>query len=149
MQNELLVTLTADIVSAHVANNDVPLREMGRLIGSVHGALASLGNAPANPEIRKPAVPVKASVRPSHVVCLECGLKLKTLKRHLASGHGLTPFDYRVRYGLAPDYPMIAPDYAQTRRELAKQTGLGRFPRAVSTGRRAAPSIGRRRAKSG
>lgn len=132
MAEEQLVALTADIVAAHVANNNVPLAEIGGLIAKVHDALAGLGAAPAaeaEAEL-KPAVSVRASVKPDHLVCLEDGKKLKMLKRHLMTDHGMTPADYRARWKLPADYPMVAPAYAEQRRDLAVKIGLGRKPAA-------------------
>ena len=129
--NELL-SLTADIVAAHVAHNRVTVGELPELIARVHGALSSLGNeasAPAAPE-QKPAVSIRSSIKPDHIVCLEDGKKLKMLKRHLATHYNLTPEQYRARWNLPADYPMVAPNYAEKRRELAKQIGLGRKPGA-------------------
>ncbi len=126
--NEMLITLTADIVTAHVANNNVDGASLPSLISSVYGALAGLGTpvvAEARPE---PAVSVRSSVKNDHIVCLECGTKMKMLKRHLMTDHGLSPDDYKARFGLAADYPLVAPDYAEKRRELAKKIGLGRKP---------------------
>lgn len=124
-----LITLTADIVAAHVQNNNVAVGDLPRLIESVHGALAGLGTAPtpaAEPLV--PAVSIRASVKPDHIVCLEDGKKLKMLKRHLMTRYQMTPADYRAKWGLPADYPMVAPDYAEKRRTLAKSIGLGRKP---------------------
>lgn len=124
-----LITLTADIVAAHVQNNTVAVDELPRLIEIVHGALASLGTAPipaTEPPI--PAVSIRSSVKPDHIVCLEDGKKLKMLKRYLMSRYRMTPADYRARWNLPADYPMVAPDYAEKRRTLAKSIGLGRKP---------------------
>lgn len=124
-----LITLTADIVAAHVQNNSVAVADLPRLIENVHGALASLGTLPtpaAEPLV--PAVSIRASVKPDHIVCLEDGKKLKMLKRHLMTRYQMTPADYRAKWGLPADYPMVAPDYAEKRRTLAKSIGLGRKP---------------------
>jgi predicted transcriptional regulator len=126
--SETLITLTSDIVAAHVSNNSVSVDEVPALIQNIYGALASLGSAPAVEEKLQPAVSVRASVKADHVVCLEDGKKMKMLKRHLMTDHGLTPAEYRARWGLPADYPMVAPDYAEKRRVLAKQIGLGRKP---------------------
>jgi predicted transcriptional regulator len=127
--NEMLITLTSDIVAAHVSNNNVAVEDVSTLIGSVYSALAGLGNsAAAEPARPEPAVSVRASVKKDHLVCLEDGKKMKMLKRHLMTEHGMTPDDYRQRWGLNSDYPMVAPDYADTRRDLAKKIGLGRKP---------------------
>lgn len=126
---ETLITLTSDIVAAHVANNNVAVDEVPSLIANVYGALSGLGEtAPAVEAKPEPAVSIRSSVKPDYVVCLECGKKMKMLKRHLATDHGMTTEDYRARWGLNADYPMVAPNYAKTRRELAKKIGLGRKP---------------------
>lgn len=126
---EMLITLTSEIVAAHVANNSVDVDALPALIQNVHGALAGLGNAPQADEIPpEPAVSIRASVKPDHVVCLEDGKKMKMLKRHLMTDHGMTPDEYRARWNLPSDYPMVAPNYAEKRRELAKKIGLGRKP---------------------
>ena len=128
MENQQLVELTADIVSAHVANNTVALGEVANLVQQVHQALASLGqDAPAEVE-KVPVVSVRASIKPDHLVCMECGAKQKILKRHLKVSHDMTPEQYRQDYGLPATYPMIAPEYAERRRELAVEIGLGRKP---------------------
>jgi len=133
--NETLITLTSDIVAAHVSNNSVAVGDIPSLITNVYGALAGLGHdspvAEAPPE---PAVSVRASVKPDHIVCLEDGKKLKMLKRHLMTHYNLTPEQYRTRWNLPADYPMVAPNYAEKRRELAKKIGLGRKP-GVKRGR--------------
>ena len=126
--DDTLLTLTADIVAAHVSNNSVAVDDLPVLIQNVYGALAGLGSAPVMEEKREPAVSVRASVKSDHLVCLEDGKKMKMLKRHLMTDHGLTPAEYRTRWGLPADYPMVAPDYAEKRRVLAKQIGLGRKP---------------------
>lgn len=126
-----LLILTAEIVAAHVGKNSVPVAELSNLIRGVHGALALLGGAttttasPAAAARPEPAVPVSKSVRPDYIVCLEDGRKLKMLKRHLKTAFGMTPADYRSRWGLPSDYPMVAPNYAKRRSELAKSIGLG------------------------
>ncbi|MGE7416742.1 MucR family transcriptional regulator [Methylobacterium tarhaniae] len=124
-----LVALAGSIVSAYVANNSVPVADLSGLIASVHGALAGLG-APAAPveERPTPPIPVRKTVTPDHIVSLEDGKPYKTLKRHLA-GRGMTPEQYRVKWGLPADYPMVAANYAAQRSELAKTNGLGRKPR--------------------
>ena len=126
---ETLITLTTDIVVSYVANNSLGADEVSSLIQNVYGTLAGLGNEGAAAEARpEPAVSIRSSVKRDHVVCLEDGKKMKMLKRHLMTDHGLTPDEYRARWGLGPDYPMVAPDYAEKRRELAKKIGLGRKP---------------------
>ena len=125
---EMLITLAADIVTAHVANNSVQVSDVPVLIETVYGALAKLGGEPMEEVKLEPAVSVRASVKPDQLVCLDCGKKMKMLKRHLMTDHGITPEDYRERWNLPADYPMVAPNYAETRRELAKKIGLGRKP---------------------
>jgi predicted transcriptional regulator len=127
---ETLITLTADIVAAHVSNNSVAVSDLPALIANVHGALAGLGGAAAAPAPKQePAVSVRSSIKPDYIVCLEDGKKLKMLKRHLMTHYGMTPDDYRAKWGLAKDYPMVAPNYAEQRRTLAVKIGLGRKPR--------------------
>jgi predicted transcriptional regulator len=134
--SETLITLTSDIVAAHVSNNTVSVDEIGGLISNVYTALAALGQSAtvveATPE---PAVSIRASIKPDYIVCLEDGKKLKMLKRHLMTHYNLTPDQYRARWNLAADYPMVAPNYAEKRRELAKKIGLGRKP-GVKRGRK-------------
>lgn len=126
--NEMLITLTADIVAAHVSNNCVAVSDLPVLIGNVHSALAGLSSN-TTPEVAlEPAVPIRNSIKKDHIVCLEDGKKLKMLKRHLMTHYGMTPDDYRAKWGLPKDYPMVAPEYAETRRTLAKKIGLGRAP---------------------
>ncbi|MFE1602116.1 MucR family transcriptional regulator [Methylobacterium sp. ID0610] len=134
-----LIEFTADIVSAYVSNNSVPATEVAGLIGSVHGSLTQL-IAPPEPEPEKltPPVPIKKTVTPDHIISLEDGKPYKTLKRHLA-GRGLTPDQYRQKWGLPPDYPMVAANYAAQRSELAKTSGLGQSRRVRSAARSAAP----------
>lgn len=123
---ELLITLTADIVAAHVSNNSVAVSDVPTLIGNVHSALAGLSGGSAAPVAApEPAVPIRLSVKKDYIVCLDDGKKLKMLKRHLMTHYGMTPDDYRAKWGLAADYPMVAPNYAEQRRTLAKQIGLG------------------------
>ena len=126
--SETLITLTSDIVAAHVSNNSVAVDELPALIKNVYGALSGLGAAAQEGARPEPAVSIRASVKPDHLVCLEDGKKMKMLKRHLMTDHGLTPAEYRARWGLPADYPMVAPEYAEKRRTLAKQIGLGRKP---------------------
>jgi predicted transcriptional regulator len=126
-----LLALTTEIVAAHVSNNTVALGDLPQLINQVYNSLANIGMAPTAPASRpQPAVNVKKSVQPEYIVCLEDGKKLKMLKRHLMTSYGMTPEEYRAKWGLKPDYPMVAPNYAAKRRELAKKIGLGRKPRA-------------------
>lgn len=124
--DEMLITLTADIVAAHVSNNSVSVSDLPTLIQNVHSALAEISGPQAAPQARpEPAVSVRSSVKPDFIVCLEDGKKLKMLKRHLMTHYNLTPDDYRKKWGLNPDYPMVAPNYAEKRRTLAKAIGLG------------------------
>lgn len=125
--SELLITLTADIVAAHVSNNSVAVSDMALLISNVHQSLAGLTSQAAAPP-PEPAVSIKSSVKHDYVICLEDGKKLKMLKRHLMTHYGMTPEDYRAKWGLPADYPMVAPAYAEVRRTLAKKIGLGRKP---------------------
>jgi len=121
------IELTASIVSAYVSNNSVQTADLPALIGQVHSALTrvSSGHGDTSIEPPKPAVSVKKSITPDHIVCLEDGKKFKSLKRHLRTQYNMTPEQYREKWGLAPDYPMVAPNYAAARSHLAKQMGLG------------------------
>lgn len=121
------IQLTANIVSAYVSNNTVPSAEIPNLIGQIHSALlrVSGGQAPTPAEPLKPAVPLKRSITSDYLVCLEDGKKFKSLKRHLRTQYGMTPGQYREKWALPPDYPMVAPNYAAARSQLAKQMGLG------------------------
>jgi predicted transcriptional regulator len=134
MPTNSVLGLTAQIVSAHVSNNSVSPDALPSLIQEVFKTLSGVGKEPAQPERPQPAVPIKKSVFAYHIVCLEDGKKLKMLKRHLKTSYNLTPEQYRERWGLAPDYPMVAPNYAKHRSSLAKKIGLGTKPR--SGGRR-------------
>ena len=121
-----LLTLTADIVASHVSNNGVPVSELPQLIQQVYTTLAELGKeVPPVEEKPQPAVPIRKSITPDYIICLEDGKKLKMLKRHLKTAYDMTPDQYRERWGLASDYPMVAPNYAERRRDLAKKIGLG------------------------
>jgi Predicted transcriptional regulator len=120
-----MLELTTEIVAAHVGNNPVPASELPTLIQDVYKTLVSVGTAPVAAEKLKPVVPVKKSVFPDYIICLEDGKKLKMLKRHLKTAYDMTPEEYRERWGLAPDYPMVAPNYAKHRSALAKEIGLG------------------------
>lgn len=125
----ILITLTADIVSAYVANHSVATSEFARLISNIYAALSELGGpAPVAEEPMTPAVSIRSSVRPDYIVCLEDGKKLRMLKRHLRTHYNLTPEQYRARWNLPADYPMVAPSYAEMRRVLAVKIGLGRKP---------------------
>jgi predicted transcriptional regulator len=121
--------LTAQIVSAHVSNNSVTPDALPSLIQDVYRTLSGVGKEPAQPDKPQPAVPIKKSVFPDHIVCLEDGKKLKMLKRHLKTAYNMTPEQYRERWGLPSDYPMVAPNYARHRSSLAKKIGLGTKPR--------------------
>ena len=123
--DETLITLTADIVSAHVSNNSVAVNDLPVLIQNVHSALTGLGSRSEEPEVKQePAVSVRSSIKPDYIVCLEDGKKLKMLKRHLMTHYQMTPDEYRQKWGLNSDYPMVAPNYAELRRSLAKKIGL-------------------------
>ena len=124
--NETLITLTADIVSAHVSNNSVAVNDLPVLIQNVLNALSQLGARAEEPEAKpEPAVSIRSSIKPDFIVCLEDGKKLKMLKRHLMTHYQMTPDEYRQKWGLNSDYPMVAPNYAEQRRTLAKKIGLG------------------------
>ena len=126
---ETIITLTADIVAAHVSNNSVAVSDIPTLITNVHTALSGLGGRAPAPEVRaEPAVSIRASIKPDYIVCLDDGKKLKMLKRHLMTHYGITPDEYRAKWGLPADYPMVAPNYAEQRRSLAVKIGLGRKP---------------------
>ena len=131
MDNETIITLAADIVSAHVSNNNVATVDVPKLIQTVYAALANVGAPPVVvEEKREPAVSIRSSIKPDSITCLDCGAKMKMLKRHLTTDHGLTPQEYRARWGLNADYPLVAPEYAARRKELAVKIGLGRKPGA-------------------
>lgn len=124
-----LIDLTADVVSAHVSNNSVAVGDLPNLIRQVHEALSSLGKPEAAAEQKQQrtvAVSIRSSIKPDHLVCLECGKKQKTLKRHIQKAHGLSPAEYREAFGLKKDYPMVAPEYSQRRGDMARSIGLGR-----------------------
>ncbi len=126
--NTEMAVLTADIVAAYVGNNVVPVAELPNLIQSVHAAIsaAAASSVEESKEELKPAVPVRRSVTPDYLICLEDGKKFKSLKRHLRTAFNMTPEQYREKWGLKPDYPMVAPNYATVRSEMAKRIGLGR-----------------------
>ena len=121
--NELL-TLTSDIVATYAANNAVPNADLSGLLGTVYNTLSGLGAPPPEPE-QKPAVPIKKSVTNKYIICLECGKEQKIIKRHLHAAHDTKPAEYRAKWGLANDYPMVAPVYAALRRKIAKELGIG------------------------
>jgi predicted transcriptional regulator len=120
-----LLALTAEIVSAHISNNKVATADLPDLLARVHQSLSSVGTGAVAGKRPEPAVSIKQSIRPDYIVCLEDGKKLKMLKRHLMTSYKLTPDAYRERWGLSPDYPMVAPNYAKQRSRLAKEIGLG------------------------
>jgi len=123
---DMLLTLTADIVAAHVSNNSVAVNDLPVLIQNIHAALNGISGKASAPEPKpEPKVPIRSSVKPDYIVCLEDGKRLKMLKRHLMTHYNLTPDQYRQKWGLAADYPMVAPNYAEQRRTLAKSIGLG------------------------
>ncbi len=125
-QTSDLLALTTEIVAAHVSNNTVSVSDLPQLINQVYNSLANIGSVPSvSAERPQPAVPVKKSVHADYIVCLEDGKKLKMLKRHLKTAYNMTPEGYRERWGLAADYPMVAPNYARQRSRLAKEIGLG------------------------
>jgi predicted transcriptional regulator len=132
---EELLRMTTDVVAAYVRNNTLPTAQLADVINAVYSSLKSLEGqvAQAQPEPLKPAVPIRKSITPEFLICLEDGKELKMLKRHLRSTYNMTPDAYRSKWGLAPDYPMVAPKYAERRSEFAKKIGLGR-----GTGRQAA-----------
>ncbi len=130
-----ILKLTSEIVAAYVGNNPVPVSEIPAMIKSVHVTLGGLANSQGEGAgAHKPAVSIKRSITPEHIICLEDGKKLKMLKRYLRSNYSLTPEEYRAKWGLPADYPMVAPNYAKQRSEFAKKIGLGRSP--SSRGRR-------------
>jgi predicted transcriptional regulator len=123
---DTLLTLTADIVAAHVSNNSVAVNDLPVLIQNVHAALTGISGSAATPEPRpEPKVSIRSSIKPDYIVCLEDGKRLKMLKRHLMTHYNMTPDQYRQKWGLSADYPMVAPNYAEQRRTLAKSIGLG------------------------
>jgi predicted transcriptional regulator len=121
-----IITLTADIVSAHIAANVVSSDQLPALIRSVHQTLTSIGQAPVEPITAEPAVAVKKSVFSDHILCLDCGQSFKMLKKHISAEHRMTPDEYRTKWGLPPSYPMVAAEYAARRSKMAKDNGLGR-----------------------
>ena len=144
--DQTLIALTADIVSAHVENNQVAVGDLPTVIAKVYAALAGLGQAVAAPVVeQQPAVSIRSSVKPDYIICLEDGKKLKMLKRHLNATFGMTPDDYRAKWKLPADYPMVAPNYAEQRRALAHKIGLGRKPKASPAPAPTAPKTTRAR----
>jgi predicted transcriptional regulator len=137
--DEMILNLTAQIVSAHVQKNAIAPEQLPELIRQVHKTLSTVSHGPEEPEKAKPAVPVNRSVQDDHIVCLACGQSLKMLKRHLMTDHKLTIDQYKEKFGLPASYPVVAPDYARTRSDLAKKIGLGRRPaKPAKRGRRRA-----------
>ncbi|PZV34494.1 MucR family transcriptional regulator [Mesorhizobium kowhaii] len=133
---DTLIELTADVVSAYVSNNPVPVGDLPALIGQVHAALKGTAGSVSAEEpqaLKPPAVPIRKSVTPDYIISLEDGKKFKSLKRHLSTHYGLTPDEYRAKWGLPGDYPMVAPNYAAARSALAKTMGLGRKPKEPET----------------
>jgi predicted transcriptional regulator len=126
-----LIKMTAEVVAAYLSNNTLPATQLGDVIQTVYLALKAQDGGPleAASEPAKPAVPIRRSITPDYLVCLEDGKRLKMLKRYLRASFGMTPDDYRTKWGLPPDYPMVAPNYAAQRSAFAKQIGLGRGPR--------------------
>lgn len=132
MDNESIITLTADVASAYLSNNQVTPDDVPAIIKAVYEALSSAGKpVEVVEEKREPAVSIRSSIKPDGITCLECGQKMKMLKRHLTTDHGLSPAEYKARWNLNADYPLVAPDYAAKRAELALKIGLGRKPGTV------------------
>ena len=150
---EIVLRLTAQIVAAHVEHNSVQAEALPGLIEQVYRTLRDVDKAPVEPVKPVPAVPIRQSVRPDFIVCLEDGKKLKMLKRHLMTAYNMTPAQYRARWGLPMDYPMVAPSYAKVRSSLAKKIGLGRKAEEEierpAPKRRAAKAAPRKRARAG
>ena len=138
-ETSAILEMTADIVSAYVGNNSVSAQELPALINSVHGALtqASTGGAEAQAEPQEPAVSIRKSITPDYLICLDDGRKFKSLKRHLRTKYDMSPDEYRAKWGLPKDYPMVAPNYAKARSDLAKQMGLGQGGRKPARAGRA------------
>lgn len=138
LDQDILVELTADIVAAHVSHNEVPVAQVSNLITGVYETLAGLGGEQKEEETaREPAVSIRASVKPTHVTCLDCGRSMKTLKRHLREGHSLTPDEYRARWNLSSDHLLAAPAYLEGHRARALTRGFGRKPRQKGKGAQA------------
>jgi len=132
---EELLRMTTDIAAAYVSNNAIASPQLPEVIKTIHTSLLALQGAAAGPEGLTPAVPIKKSITPDFIICLEDGKKLKMLKRHLRTAYDMTPEEYRAKWGLPPDYPMVAPNYAEQRSVFAKKIGLGRSPGARRRGR--------------
>lgn len=135
-----VIEMTAEIVAAYVENNTISTTDLPTLIQSVHRALAGISSSAETAEVapKEPAVPVRRSITPDYLVCLEDGRKFKSLKRHLRTKYNMSPEDYRSKWGLPKDYPMVAPNYAKARSDLAKQMGLGQGGRQTTRGKRGA-----------
>ncbi|MGF1457115.1 MAG: MucR family transcriptional regulator [Alphaproteobacteria bacterium] len=135
LSHEEMLRLATDIVAAYVSHNQVPAAEVPNMIRSVHGALGTLREGTVEEPVvpQKPAIPVKKSVTDDYIICLEDGKKLKMLKRYLRSNYDMSPEEYRAKWGLPPDYPMVAPNYAAQRSEFAKKIGLGRGGRKTAS----------------
>jgi predicted transcriptional regulator len=134
--DDTLLTLTADIVAAHVSNNSVAVNDLPNLIQNVHGALSAIAGTTSAAEPKpEPKVSIRASIKPDYIVCLEDGKRLKMLKRHLMTHYNMTPDQYRQKWGLSADYPMVAPNYAEQRQALAKSIGLGTKRRRTRGGK--------------
>jgi len=134
-----LVQMTTQIVTSYISRNNVPNDQLGTVIQTIHEALRNIGSAPTAapaPTPAKPAVPIRRSIQPDYIVCLEDGKKLKMLKRHLRTTYKLSPEEYRVKWGLPADYPMVAPNYAEQRSAFAKKIGLGRSRNGADKARR-------------
>ena len=143
-----ILALTTEVVSSHVSNNATDQESLPQLIQSVFDKLKALASDEPAPTDLTPAVPIRKSITDDHIVCLEDGKKLKMLKRHLMTAYGMTPEEYRAKWGLKADYPMVAPAYARKRQELAKKIGLGRKPRAAEADETPAPKPRRSRARA-
>ena len=139
LKSDDILKLAGDIVAAYVRNNPIPVSDVPAMIKSVHSMLSGLSSAAQShmTTTQKPVVPIKRSVTPDHIICLEDGKKLKMLKRYLRSNYNMTPEEYRAKWGLPADYPMVAPNYAAQRSEFAKKIGLGRGTTASGRQRKA------------
>ena len=138
-ENSNLLEMTADMFSAYVSNNTVSPEGVAALIGTIHSTMTQLstGGVQPEPEVKEPAVPIRKSITPDYLICLEDGRKFKSLKRHLRTKYAMSPEEYRAKWGLPKDYPMVAPNYAKARSDLAKQMGLGQGGRKPARGGRA------------
>ncbi|WP_109355901.1 MucR family transcriptional regulator [Sphingorhabdus sp. EL138] len=125
-RDDMFISMTSNIVSAHVANNNMAVSDIPNFIEKIHSSLVGLANRDISEQMEEPAVPIVDSVKPSYIVCLEDGEKMKMLKRHLMTHHNLTPEEYKKKWGLPSDYPMVCSQYSAKRSDLAKRNGLGR-----------------------